>query len=385
MFLATVHRVKEAPEAGQILRKLGLHLILRAKPKTLPDFRKAPKRFMDSTMTGRGAKSTIANVRTCVFYSAKVKFGNEKIHASDWRCVPSQGGCGSLGAFADALKSDRELFQELEEEWADWESNEDWVGSASQSEGSTEHGIGVARKRIHGSCYATWTTTSQPAASARVFDITKLTEAILLRVPNMRELFVLQRINRTVRDTMRGSISLQRRMYVVANPTDMHAGSCKRFHRNPLLFGKLSLKTPERPALFSIFHFLRTHQNIGARRGGSTLCVEFQQTSPYEYGFDNKELVRRFLYGPRCEMRDSWATTRVAAADLPVNVILRRTCSRGHWIKVKIECVDGATRLGELADKLVAMLKSSNKCDYYADHYCSLRKLKKRPKSSKVG
>ncbi|OQO04866.1 hypothetical protein B0A48_07883 [Cryoendolithus antarcticus] len=320
-------------------------------------------------MTGRGAKSTIANVRTCVFYSAKLKFGSEKIHASDWRCVRSQGGCGSLGAFADALKSDRELFQELEEEWADWESNEDWPES----------------KRIHGSCYSTWTTTSQPAASARVFDIKELAEAVLLRVPNMRELFVLQRINRTVRDTIRGSISLQRRMYVGANPTAMHAGSCKRFHRNPLLFGKLSLKTSERPALFSIFHFLRTYQNIGARRGGSTLCVEFQRTRPYEYGFDDKELLIRFLYGPRCETRDSWATTRVAAADLPVNVMLRRKCSRGHWIKVKIECVDGATRLGELADKLEAMLKSSNKCDRYADHYCSLRKLKKRPKSSKVG
>nr|OQO31676.1 hypothetical protein B0A51_01166 [Rachicladosporium sp. CCFEE 5018] len=169
MFLATVHRAKEAPEADQISvnpllcdgirndslydlfdisiktqewlrprRKLGLHLILRAKPKTLPEFRRARKRFKDSTMTGRVAKSTIANVRTRVFYSAKVKIGGERVHASDWRCVPSQGGCGSLGAFADALKSDRELFQELEEEWVDWEFNEDWVGSASQSEGSSE-------------------------------------------------------------------------------------------------------------------------------------------------------------------------------------------------------------------------------------------------------
>ncbi|OQO12043.1 hypothetical protein B0A48_02682 [Cryoendolithus antarcticus] len=169
MFLATVHRVKKAPEAGQISvnpllydgirgdplydlfdiivktqewlhpqKNLGLHLILRAKPKTLPDFRKARKRFLDSTATGRVAKSTIANVRTRVFYSAKLEIGGERVYASDWRCVPSQGGCGSLGALANALKSDRELFQGLEEEWGDWESNEDWVGSAIESEGSSE-------------------------------------------------------------------------------------------------------------------------------------------------------------------------------------------------------------------------------------------------------
>ncbi|KAK6442926.1 hypothetical protein LTR95_000804 [Oleoguttula sp. CCFEE 5521] len=169
MFLATVHRVKDVPEAGQISvnpllcdgirgdplyglfdisvtiqewlhpqKKLGLHLILSARPRTLPDFRKARKRFLESTATGCVAKSTIANVRTRVFYSAKVKVGGERVHASDWRCVRLQEGCGLLGAFADALKRDRELYQELEEGWADWESNDDWVGSASQSDGSSE-------------------------------------------------------------------------------------------------------------------------------------------------------------------------------------------------------------------------------------------------------
>ncbi|OQO12044.1 hypothetical protein B0A48_02683 [Cryoendolithus antarcticus] len=215
--------------------------------------------------------------------------------------------------------------------------------------------------------------SNHSSAASRVFRITELAEAILLRVPNMRELFFMQRINKSVRDTIRGSIGLQRRMQLAQDLTVHRAGSRNRFPRNPLLFGKISSATPERPAPFSIFRFYRAKTEVSKRNKITTLVVDLIPEFAGDNTVDHGEIVRRYVDGPVASVRGSWAATRVAPSNMPVIVKAGHHCRKEHPFLVTIKSMTGSTTLGEVADKLVRLIKYRDNCYESGAYSCKAR------------
>nr|OQO31677.1 hypothetical protein B0A51_01167 [Rachicladosporium sp. CCFEE 5018] len=201
------------------------------------------------------------------------------------------------------------------------------------------------------------------SAAAEVFTITELVEAILLHVPRMRDLFVLQRISRSIRNTIRGSISLQRKMYLAPDPHVPPDNSRRKYPRNPLLFGNTRSRLGERSKPFSVFKLFNNYNEVGRRKKSRVLRISLTRVPSIWNPINDRAALMEFLKSDAIRARDSWATTTIAQTDIYVVVAVDLACSKGHRNDLTIRSLSGATTLGEYADKLVEVLSWADTCN----------------------
>ncbi|KAK6442927.1 hypothetical protein LTR95_000805 [Oleoguttula sp. CCFEE 5521] len=206
-------------------------------------------------------------------------------------------------------------------------------------------------------------TPRKLSAAARVFGIAELTEAILLYVPRMRDLFVLQRISRSIGNTTRGSISLQRKMHLVPDPKVPPQNSRQKYPRNPLLFGNTRSRLRERSKPFSVFKLFNDYNEVGRRKKSRVLRISLTRVPSIWNLINDRAALMEFLKSDAIRARDSWAATTIAQTDIYVVVVVDLACSKGHRYDLTVRFLSGATTLGEYADKLVEVLSWTDTCN----------------------
>ncbi|KXS98465.1 hypothetical protein AC578_8057 [Pseudocercospora eumusae] len=175
-------------------------------------------------------------------------------------------------------------------------------------------------------------TLSGTTAATKVFGIVELLEKILLKLPRTN-LFAVQRVNTTFRDTIVSSCKLQEKM-------------CKPLCATPRKNGEMfllprSIQRATHASYLIAFHWFRQYR-------GYESCIDYVFRPDYRSSY----LQKRFLAGQDLDTDESWRGIPFSNVEgkVKVNVWAHAWSDLGHFI---VE--EGAT-LGEVVDKARAVL-----------------------------
>ncbi|KXT18624.1 hypothetical protein AC579_9785 [Pseudocercospora musae] len=175
-------------------------------------------------------------------------------------------------------------------------------------------------------------TLPKPTAATRVFGIVEVLEEILLTVPRYN-LFVVQRVNTTFRDTITTSHKLQEML-------------CKPLCTTPSKNGEMFFlpRCIQRATLASYligFHWFKTYR-------GYDSCIDYVLRPDYRSSY----LQKRFLAGQDVDADESWRHIQFSSVKGKVKMIVWAHA----WSELGDFVVEEGARLGEVVDKARAVL-----------------------------
>ncbi|KAF7192216.1 hypothetical protein HII31_06248 [Pseudocercospora fuligena] len=175
-------------------------------------------------------------------------------------------------------------------------------------------------------------TFPKTTAATRVFGIVELLEEILLTLPRSN-LFIVQRVNTTFRDTITTSHKLQE---ILRKPL------CATPSKNGEMF--FLTRSIQRATLASYligFHWFKQYR-------GYDSCIDYVFRPDYRSSY----LQKRFLAGRDLDTNESWRQIRFSSVEGRVKVIVWAHA----WSELGDFVVEEGATLGEVVDEARAVL-----------------------------